>query len=96
MVSNNEIFHKAATKQVTLLRYLIATHFTKRFFFPLFPHTQFLKFRFSGKLTPRYEIGSKDMVMVELFENALYTIGMQVPKELNYKPEVLQMTQSAG
>lgn len=32
--------------------------------------------------------------MVELFENALYT--MQVPKELNYKPEVLQMTQSAG
>jgi len=37
MVSNNEIFHKAATKQVTLLRYLIAMHFTQRFF--ALPHT---------------------------------------------------------
>lgn len=37
----------------------------------------------------------RNMVTVELFENALYTIGMQVPKALNYKPEVLQMTQSA-
>ena len=54
MVSNNEIFHKAATKQVTLLRYLIAMHFSPS------PHTQFLKLRFSGNLTRSYEIVSKE------------------------------------
>lgn len=41
MVSNNEIFPKAASTQATLLRYLIIIHFTQRFFPPPYEHTTF-------------------------------------------------------
>lgn len=60
MVSNNEIFPKAASKQGTSLRYLIATLFTQWLFPPSLQTHTFLSLGLRGNPPPSYEIASKE------------------------------------